>query len=117
MFWTLFNASTNSTLEKTIRKDKDVQAVLLGLSHLGNATVEQYMRAFNAIVGYFTKGLSEEEGAQAEKAMKGVETLHKKETAAAQKAAKKAATAAEKEAAKVAELDRWGRLLAELGSY
>jgi len=117
MFWTLFNASTNSTLDKTIRKDKDVQAVLLGLSHLGNATVEQYMRAFNAIVGYFTEGLTEEEGTQAEKLSKSIESLRKKEEKAAKSAAKKAAAAAEKEAAKVAEQDRWTRLLAELGSY
>ena len=117
MFWTLFNASTNSTLDKTIRKDKDVQAVLLGLSHLGNATVEQYMRAFNAIVGYFTEGLTEEEGTQAEKLSKSIESLRKKEEKAAKSAAKKAAAAAEKEAAKAAELDNWGRLLAELGSY
>jgi hypothetical protein len=73
------------------------------------------MRAFNAIVGYFTGELTEQEGAQAEKLSKQLVSLQKKQANAAKSVAKKAQAAADKEAAAQAELNRWDRLLAELG--
>jgi len=117
MFWTLFKAGTNSVLEKTIRKDKNVQAVLLGLSTLGNATVEQYMKAFDAIVGYMTGTMTEALADESTALAKYNEAERKKAEKKAIAAAKKAAKEAEKEEEKAATKERQRRLAAQLPDY